>query len=392
MARNGQQQTALERKEAAQTAKVASVREFLGRDGMRKQLEMVLPKHLTPDRLLRVTMTAIQQNPKLLDCTPTSLAGAVLTAAELGLEINHRIGLAYLVPYWHSKKKVFEAQLIPGYRGLINLARRSGKVTKVSAQVVYENDEFDIAFGLSEKLEHKPLLRGDRGEAIGAYAVFHFVDEWGEPFFDYLPAHDILKIARRSATYDSKTDSWTGPWNTDREEMFKKTVIRRASKMCPMSVEDQLASSLDDRFHAGESQIDLFSTPHRGETIDIEQEQAAGEMTEEARLEAMQAFTDLVEQQFPVGDEKDLAAFVAEMSAAHECSPADVQIEASRDFDSFWTGYKAWVSDRGVVAPTWCPKEENDPTFRPDASACEKCTEAGGKDKCPAWAELEGGE
>src|SRR3990167_3086145 len=124
--------------------KVMNIRTLLERS--KGQMAAAMPKHLTPERLLRVAMTSIQKTPKLLDCTPQSLLACVMTCAQLGLEPDQFLGQAYLVPF----KDV--CTLIPGYRGYIALARRSGEMQTVSAQVVYSGDFFNLQYGVDDKL------------------------------------------------------------------------------------------------------------------------------------------------------------------------------------------------------------------------------------------------
>ena len=240
--------TALTRKENVKT-----IRALLTRDDMKKQLAMAIPRHLDVDRLLRVAITSIQKTPALADCTTQSLLACVMTCAQLGLEPDQFTGQAYLVPFGR------EAQIIPGYRGLLKLARQSGEIQSVSAQVVYENDEFDFSFGIEEDLKHKPCFR-DRGEPIGAYCVLRYKD--GGHSFDFMTTEAIEKIRNKSKT------SKSGPWVTDWDEMAKKTVLRRHLKLAPMSIEMATAVSLEDRAHAGESQVDILGDMG-GETIDV---------------------------------------------------------------------------------------------------------------------------
>src|SRR5581483_7497984 len=129
---------------------------------MKPQLEMALPRHLTAERLLRVAMTAVQNTPKLLECDRTSLYAAVMTCAQLGLEPDGVLGQAYLVPF------AGRVQFIPGYKGLITLARNSGDVVSISAHEVCKNDRFFYSFGLNERCEHVPA-DGDRGEVTHFY-------------------------------------------------------------------------------------------------------------------------------------------------------------------------------------------------------------------------------
>ena len=229
------------------TQKANTIRDFFYKPSIQKELRRAIPKHLTVDRLLRVAMTSIQQNPKLLDCTEHSLLRCIMVCAELGLEPSNFLGQAYLVPF--KNHGVLEAQLIPGYRGYIALARRSGQVQTVSSQVVYENDHFVLQYGLEDKLEHVPA-EGDRGKVKGAYVVFRYKDN--SYSFDYMPKSDIDAVRRRSKAAND------GPWVTDYAEMAKKTVIKRHAKLAPLSVEFQTASLLEDLAHAGESQMSIL--------------------------------------------------------------------------------------------------------------------------------------
>src|SRR5580698_9848339 len=137
---------------------------------MKSQFQMVLPKHITAERLFRVAMTAIQQTPKLLECDRQSLYSAVMRSAQLGLEPDGILGQAYLIPF---KGKV---QFIAGYKGLIDLARRSGEVSNIIAKEVCENDEFDVDFSKEIPFIHKPQLHGDRGRVTHFWAMARFKD------------------------------------------------------------------------------------------------------------------------------------------------------------------------------------------------------------------------
>ena len=171
-------------------SKAADIRTLLEKS--RKQMEMALPKHLTADRLLRVAMTSIQKNPKLMECTPQSLLACVMTCAQLGLEPDQFLGQAYLVPFKDTKKNATICTLIPGYRGYIALARRSGEMQTVSAQVVYSKDDFKLQYGINDTLEHTPAMNGDRGDPVGAYCIFKYKD--GGYSFDFLPVSEIEKV------------------------------------------------------------------------------------------------------------------------------------------------------------------------------------------------------
>ena len=135
---------------------------------MEGQFQMALPPHITVDRFTRNLMTAVQEEPKLLECDRRSLFQAAMTAAQLGLLVGAALGQAYIIPFnvekpvGKEKKKVLTATLIPGYRGFIALARNSGEIESLAAYEVCENDEFDYQLGLEPRLFHRPAL-GDRG-------------------------------------------------------------------------------------------------------------------------------------------------------------------------------------------------------------------------------------
>lgn len=213
------------------------------------QMAMALPKTLgmSPERIFRIVMTAVQQTPKLLDADPTSLLSAVMLAAQLGLEPNDGTGQAYLVPFNKQDKKTKEwitlVQLMPGYRGLVTLARRSGEIATIEARAVHLNDEFDYEYGLVEKLVHKPHLGADPGPLTHVYAVARFKD--GNKQFDVMSKQQVDAIRAGSKGADQD------PWTIHYEEMAKKTVVRRISKMLPVSKELQRAIVVDDQAAQG---------------------------------------------------------------------------------------------------------------------------------------------
>lgn len=197
---------------------------------MGPEIEKALPSHMNADRMARIALTTIRTTPKLLECNVSSLLGAVMQAAQLGLEPG-LIGHCYIIPYGR------EAQFIIGYKGMIDLARRSGNIESIYAHCVYEADEFDYELGLHPKLHHKPAT-GRRGEMKYVYAVAHFKD--GGYQFEVMDKEEIEK--RRSRSKAAKN----GPWVTDYEEMAKKTVIRHMWKYLPISIEIQQQAAQDE--------------------------------------------------------------------------------------------------------------------------------------------------
>lgn len=204
---------------------------------MEHQIAEAMPKHMNIERLSRIALTTIRTTPKLLECSIPSLMGAVMQAAQLGLEPG-LIGHCYIIPYGK------EATFIIGYKGMIDLARRSGNIQSIAAHEVYENDFIELTYGLEENLKHIPwFLRKDEkpaesGKVIGAYMVAKFND--GGHFIHYMPISEIE--AHRSRSKASKN----GPWVTDYTEMCKKTVVRAGWKWLPISVEIASAVTKDE--------------------------------------------------------------------------------------------------------------------------------------------------
>lgn len=229
---------------------IADVRGLL--EKMKPQMESALPRHLTADRLARVAVTAIQQNPKLLDCDRNSLLSAIMSCAQLGLEPDGLLGQAYLIPF--KVKGSMRVQFIPGYKGLIDLARRSGDVSSITAVKVCENDHFVIDYSNEPPFEHKPLLKGDRGEAIVFWAMARFKD--GSIHWDYMTRAEVEAMRDGSQGYQAakrfaKNGVVNSPWVTHFDEMAKKTVIRRICKYLPMSV--SRAAAIEDAYESGKA-------------------------------------------------------------------------------------------------------------------------------------------
>lgn len=193
---------------------------------MEGEIKKALPSVITPERFTRMTLSALSVNPTLSKCTPKSFLGAMMSAAQLGLEPNTPLGQAYLIPF--KNKGVDEVQFQIGYKGLIDLAYRSGEVDLIQAHIVYANDTFECEFGLEPKLKHIPADK-NRGEPIKVYAVFK--TKSGGYGFDVMSMDDCREHAKR---YSKAYNSTYSPWSTNFEEMCKKTVLKRLLKYAPM--------------------------------------------------------------------------------------------------------------------------------------------------------------
>ena len=208
----------------------------------RGQIAMALPKHLTPDRMIRVALTACQKTPELLECDLTSICGAVVQASSLGLELDGVLGHAYLVPFNNRRANKKECQLIVGYRGLIDLAHRSGRVSHFSSHVVYEGDYFDFQYGTEPRCEHRPAMR-DRGEPIAVYAAVKLTN--GGSDFEVIPWERILEKQQQYAKKGRGGELY-GTWVDNLEEMARKTPIRALAKRVPLSPEFHTALNMGE--------------------------------------------------------------------------------------------------------------------------------------------------
>lgn len=187
----------------------------------------VLPKHLTPERLIKIATSAASRSPDLLDCTPDSVLLAVVQAGTLGLEPNTPLHHCALVPINNNRTGKKEAALWIEYRGMCQLAYQSGEVTSIYAATVYENDDFDFELGTNKWIRHKFDVRKPRGESVAYYAVVKF--KFGEPDFKVLTKSEVEEIRQGSRGKDS--DAWVKSFDA----MGEKSAIRRVLKTAPMS-------------------------------------------------------------------------------------------------------------------------------------------------------------
>lgn len=184
------------------------------------------PRHFNAERLLKVAQTAVTTTPALLECYLPTLLGGIIQCGQMGLEPNTVLGHAYLVPFRNKKKNRQDVQILVGYKGLIDLARRSGQVQSIAAHAVRKGDLFEFQYGLEEKLRHIPA-EGERGEITHFYAVAHMKD--GGHAFEVMTKKQVEKI-RDSGNRNPV-------WSDHFEEMGRKTAIRRLAKYLPLSVE-----------------------------------------------------------------------------------------------------------------------------------------------------------
>lgn len=214
-------------------ATIGSAEELMKRleaDAMQNMILQIAPKQMTPGRVAKMAVLAVRRNEDLLKCTWDSIGKAISQAAELGLDFSGALGRGWLVPYGN------QCQFIPGYRGLMDLARRGGLIKDMTCQCVYDKDDFDVDYGRAEDpVRHKPYLDGDRGKLKFVWARATF--KGGGQQVEFMSIDQIDKIAKASPGYTK------GPWKTHYDEMARKTTIRRLCKYLPMNA--HLGSALD---------------------------------------------------------------------------------------------------------------------------------------------------
>ena len=205
------------------------------------RISAVMPKHMNPDRMFQLAISCYNQTPKLNNCTPETVLSCLMKCSALGMEPSavDGLGRAYILPFKNKNTGKMEATLILGYKGMIDLARRSGEIKDISARVVHAGDEFEYEYGLTEGLRHVPSTDPIDGRPMThVYMVAHFKD--GGHYIDVMSKAEVDSIRKRSKSPNN------GPWVTDYEAMARKTVIRRAFPYLPVSVEVESAVAQDD--------------------------------------------------------------------------------------------------------------------------------------------------
>lgn len=229
-----------------------------------ESLNQSINRFLPPERLTRVALSQIRLNPQILNCNPYSVLNALMQSALIGLEPSNTTGFGYLIPYGD------ECQFQIGYLGLIELARRSGKLKQIYVYTVYSCDDFQVTLGLNPDIRHIPNFEKRGQSSIShVYAVAKMVD--GSVQFEVMSTSEINQIRDR---YSKRAKSaWAVSW----EGMAKKTVLKRLLKYLPKSQELTLANSLDNSSETGKvvKIVDSDGVVKPDSQIDLEIEQAA---------------------------------------------------------------------------------------------------------------------
>lgn len=231
----------------AEDNKPKTIKEILTSAEFKAQMALALPKTLTADRLIRIVLTECRKTPELRRCNQASFFGAVLQCAQLGLEPGSALGHCYLLPYGNGKAKdgLPNCQLIIGYRGMIDLARRSGQIVSINAYCVHKADDFVYELGLHPDIKHRPSAAADRGPVTFVYAVAQL--KGGGVQFEVMSRSEIEAVRKQSKA------GTRGPWVTHWEEMARKTVVRRLFKYLPVSTEALRAVEIDEKSDRGEA-------------------------------------------------------------------------------------------------------------------------------------------
>lgn len=251
--------TGADKAQLAQTARTVASEAGIGNvkaffESQKSTLAAVLPKHVGADRMLKIALGALRTTPKLMQARTDTLLGAIIQCAQLGLEPNTPLGHAYLIPFENRSKGITEVQIVFGYKGLIDLARRSGQIVSIAAHEVREHDHFEYEYGLDEKLVHRPSM-GERGNVIAFYAVAKLVG--GGYAFEVMSRADVETIRNESQGWKTAVrfkKEASSPWGAHFVEMGRKTVLRRLFKFLPVSIELATASTLDGKAAVGETQ------------------------------------------------------------------------------------------------------------------------------------------
>lgn len=237
------------------------LRAFLESPAVQAKLKEVATAHMKPEDLTRLTLLALSRQPDLVKCSQHSILRSLMDAAALGIKPGGLMGRGYLVPRFNNKTGQLECQFDPGWRGLADVAKRSGAVKKIAAHAVYENDFFEVEFGTEEKLTHRPAIE-NRGKVVGAYAVAFFDD--GTTQFESLDATDLAKIRAVSRAK-------SGPWKDWEEEMARKSAVRRLCKYLPYSdvLERALEAATDAEAEQpiGRTEVEVLPGESRGKSL-----------------------------------------------------------------------------------------------------------------------------
>jgi len=302
-------------------------------EAMESQFQMAMPRGVEAKQLVRDALTALRMTPKLAEADPRTVLGALMTCSQLGLRPGV-LGHAWVLPFWDSRSRAQKAQLVIGYQGLVELAWRSGKIESLIARTVYEHDEFDVAYGLEDRLDHKPHLGGDRGNPIAYYAVVKV--KGGGRAFVVMTQSDVEAHRDAHAMAKTKEGRIVGPWRDNFEAMAHKTCVLKLAKWMPKGTDLAVAIAADESVRinlapdvGAESVSHHYNDdePVEGEVVDDDREQLLKEVYETGTAKGMTGW--------------DLEAKYAEIKEGELLSDATTE-----DL----TGYLTWIKAQKKTA------------------------------------------
>lgn len=232
----------------------ADLKSFLDSPAVRAKLAEAAGKAMRPEDLIRLALVAASRSPDLAKCSRESILRSLLDAAALGIQPGGLMGRGYLVPRKNRQNGTIECSFDPGWRGLIDIARRSGQIRRIEAHVVYERDEFTVRRTPLTEIEHVPCELDDPGPVRAAYAAAEFVD--GSVQIEIVSRRDIDKIRKMGAG--------GGPWASWFDEMARKTAVRRLCKFLPYDLKLDEAIRVSDQNDAGEVEAVVDAKPAKG--------------------------------------------------------------------------------------------------------------------------------
>jgi recombination protein RecT len=223
---------------------------------MQEQFQLAMPRGMEATQLVRDAITAVRNVPDLIRCTKPTLYGALMTAAQLGLRPNvPALGHGWVLPFRNSKRDVYEAQWILGYQGMIELANRSQLVAEIKAHTIFAGEDYEIEYGLEDKLIHRPRFDADKGEPVLYYAVARMTN--GGRVFHVMGRDDVEAIRLRSQSGRNARS----PWATDYDAMARKSCVRAMFKFLPKStlLAQAIASDESIRVDLSPDALDQFN-------------------------------------------------------------------------------------------------------------------------------------
>jgi len=199
---------------------------------MKSEIANALPKHITPERMMRIAQSAYSRNLKLKECDAMTIIAGIMQASQMGLEIDTPLGHSYLIPFRNNKTGKMEAQFQTGYRGELALAYRTNEYKMIAAYCVYTNDTFEYELGMEQKLIHKPAMSPE-GQPTFYYAIYKTIS--GGQGFEVMSTSQVDAHAKKFSMAYQK--GWSSPWKSDFDAMAKKTVLKKLLSYAPKSIE-----------------------------------------------------------------------------------------------------------------------------------------------------------